>query len=94
MAFALTHTFRAPAAGRSPCFKGQQLISHNGFHFVPALRHAFDAVIGSARGGIPDNFPRLICLKEEVGVITMMSGQKRNHVSVFPLSDMDFVLVS
>lgn len=64
VAFALTHTLRAPTASRSLCFKGQQLISYNGFHFVLALHHAFDAMIGSAQGGIPGNFPCLICVKK------------------------------
>lgn len=80
----LWHTLRAPTASRSLCFKGQQLISYNGFHFVLALHHAFDAMIGSAQGGIPGNFPCLICVKKGgVNVITMMSGQDRNHVSGF-----------
>lgn len=39
-------------------------------------------MIGCAQGGIPDNFPRLICKKGAVGTITMMSGPKRSHVCV------------
>lgn len=69
-------------------FKGQRLISHNGFHFVLALRHAFDAVIGSAQGGNTRQFSMFPDLFEGgVGVITLMSGQKRNRISVFLLSE-------